>query len=55
MKYFVDDKEVTLAELKSIQENLFIGKEEDGYCEVLEVDEITDEAMYFSISSASYY
>lgn len=54
-KYFVNDKEVTFAELKNIQENLFIGNEEDGYCEVLEIDEITDEAMYFNVCEVSYY
>lgn len=55
MKYFVADKEVTLAELKDIQENLFIGNEQDGYCEVLEVEEITDEAIYFNVCTINYY
>ena len=55
MKYFLDDKEVTLAELSTTLENLDPGSESHSYTETIELIEIKNGAMYFEKSGCSWY
>lgn len=55
MKYFLDDKEVTLAELNISLENLDPGSDSHSYTETIELVEIKDDAMYFETGGFSWY
>ena len=55
MKYFLDDKEITLAELNTAPENLDPGNEHNSYTETIELVEIKNGAMYFEKSGCSWY
>ena len=55
MKYFLDDKEVTLEELTQAVDNLDHGSEKDSQSEIIELEEIRDGAMYFSKEIISWY
>lgn len=55
MKFILDDKEVSLEELKKAIDNLFIGNEDDGYSETIELESIDSDTLYFNTSSTSYY
>ena len=55
MKYYLDDKEVTLKELNTALENLDPGNEHHSYSEIIELVEIKDNAMYFEKSGYSWY
>lgn len=55
MKYFLDDKEVTLEELTKAVDDLDPGSETHSESEIIELEEIRDGAMYFSKSSISWY
>ena len=55
MKYFLDDKEITLAELNTALTDLDPGNEHHSYSETIELVEIKDDAMYFEKSGYSWY
>lgn len=55
MKYFLDDKEVTLEELTQAIDDLDPGSEEHSESEIIELDEIKNGAMFFSKGFISWY
>ena len=55
MKYFLDDKEVTLEELAQAVDDLDPGSEMHSESEIIELEEIKNGAMYFSKESISWY
>lgn len=55
MKYFLDDKEVTLEELTKAVDDLDPGSEIHSESEVIELEEIKNGAMYFTKESISWY
>lgn len=55
MKYFLDDKELTLEELTKAVDNLDPGSETHSESEIIELDEIKNGAMYFSKEIISWY
>lgn len=55
MKYFLDDKEVTLEELTQAVDNLDPGSEEHSESEIIELEEIKNGAMYFTKEIISWY
>jgi len=55
MKYFLEDKEVTLEELTKAVDDLDPGNERHCESEIIELDEIKNGAMYFSKEIISWY
>ena len=55
MKYFLDDKEVTLEELIQAVDDLDPGSETHSESEIIELEEIKNGAMYFSKETFSWY
>lgn len=55
MKMFLNDKEVTLAELKDALDNLDYGPPDGGTYEALELFDIKDGDMYFEITVNSSF
>lgn len=55
MKYFLDDKEVTLEELAQAIDDLDYGGEEHRESEIIELEEIKNGALYFSKEIISWY
>lgn len=55
MKYFLDDKEITLEELAQAIDNLDPGSESHSESEIIELEEIKNGAMYFSKEIISWY
>lgn len=55
MKYFLDDKEITLYELAQAIDDLDPGSETHSESEIIELEEIKNGAMYFTKESFSWY
>lgn len=55
MKYFLDDKEVTLEELTKAVDDLDPGSESHSESEIIELEEIKNDAMYFTKETFSWY
>lgn len=55
VKYFLDDKEVTVAELAQALDDLDPGSEEHSESEIIELEEIKNGAMYFTKEIISWY
>lgn len=55
MKYFLDDKELTLEELAQAIDDLDPGSETHSESEIIELEEIKNGAMYFTKESISWY
>ena len=55
MKYFLDCKVVTAAELAQAIDDLDAGSEEHSESEIIELEEIKNGAMYFTKEIISWY
>lgn len=55
MKLIFEGKEITLKELKEIEANLKICPPDGGSFEVIVVDEITEDAIYFEVDGYSTF
>ena len=55
MRYFLNDNEVTLADLKQALDNLDYGPPDGGTYEALELYDIKDGDMYFEITVNSSF
>ena len=55
MKIFLNDREITLAELKQVLDNLDYGPHDGGTFEALELYDIKDGDMYFEITVNSSF
>ena len=55
IKYFLDDKEVTTAELAQALDDLDPGSEDRSESEIIELEEIKNGALYFSKEIIGWY